>query len=129
MSDQDQARDLLDVAARDPRALRGMSDVAVFADEVFGFVAQQAAEKSPKAWLAALGGAYPFTHDLAFLLARLAAAGQDVVDLWDLVDLNPFAVQLRYAALTGDDAPLDWAETTQRVADLYDLVQRILDQS
>lgn len=37
---------------KDLRALQGMSDPDVFADEVFGFHAQQAAEKALKAWLA-----------------------------------------------------------------------------
>ena len=45
MSDPKQARVLLEAAERDISALRGMGDAAVFADEIFGFHAQQAAEK------------------------------------------------------------------------------------
>ena len=52
MSDPKQARVLLEAAERDVSALRGMGDAAVFADEVLGFHAQQAAEKLLKAWLA-----------------------------------------------------------------------------
>ena len=44
MSDLKQARVLLMSAERDISTLRGMADVAVFADESFGFHAQQAAE-------------------------------------------------------------------------------------
>ena len=36
-----------------------MDDADVFADQVFGFHAQQAAEKLLKAWLALLGEVYP----------------------------------------------------------------------
>ena len=50
MSDLKQARVLLTSAERDISALRGMADAAVFADEIFGFHAQQAAEKLLKAW-------------------------------------------------------------------------------
>ena len=48
-----------------------MDDSHVFADQVFGFHAQQAAEKLLKAWLALLGEVYPLTHDLEVLLDRL----------------------------------------------------------
>ena len=73
MSDLKQAHVLLMSAERDISALRGMADAAVFADEIFGFHAQQAAEKLLKAWLALLGETYPTTHDLARLLAMLRA--------------------------------------------------------
>lgn len=68
MSDFKQARVLLEAAERDATALRGMGDAAVFADEIFGFHVQQAAEKLLKAWLASLGEIYPLSHDLAALL-------------------------------------------------------------
>ncbi|MCL5271298.1 MAG: hypothetical protein M1457_12290 [bacterium] len=48
MAPSDEARQLLAAAAKDRRALGGMADAAVFADEVFGFHAQQAAEKGLK---------------------------------------------------------------------------------
>ena len=47
MSDLKQARVLLTAAERDISALRGMADAAVFADEIFGFHAQQAAGRYP----------------------------------------------------------------------------------
>lgn len=49
-------------AQRDLRALAGMLDSQTFADEIFGFHVQQAAEKVLKAWIAALGEVYPFTQ-------------------------------------------------------------------
>ena len=45
MSDVKQARTLVGAATRDLLAIRGMSDPEVFADEIFGFHVQQAAEK------------------------------------------------------------------------------------
>ena len=73
MRDLEQARVLLAAAERDSTALHGMSDPAVFADEIFGFHAQQAIEKLLKAWLASLGETYPLSHDLASLLDMLSA--------------------------------------------------------
>ena len=45
MSDLEEARTLFEAAERDLSALRGMHDSSIFADEIFGFHAQQAAEK------------------------------------------------------------------------------------
>ena len=55
MSDVKQASALVEAARRDFSALSGMDDTEVFADEIFGFHVQQAAEKLCKAWLAMLG--------------------------------------------------------------------------
>ena len=49
MSDLKQARVLLRAEERDISALHGMADAVVFADEIFGFHVQQAAEKLLKA--------------------------------------------------------------------------------
>jgi hypothetical protein len=42
----DNARQMLSIARRDLKALGGMLDADVFAYEIFGFHAQQAAEKA-----------------------------------------------------------------------------------
>jgi len=55
MSDLDHARQMLVIAKRDLKALGGMLDSDVFAYEIFGFHAQQTAEKALKAWISALG--------------------------------------------------------------------------
>jgi HEPN domain-containing protein len=62
MAERDEAQRLLAAAQKDLRALRGMTDADTFADEIFGFHAQQAVEKALKAWLALLGEEYPRTH-------------------------------------------------------------------
>jgi HEPN domain-containing protein len=71
MSDLDHARQMLAIARRDLKALGGMLDPNIFAYEIFGFHAQQTAEKALKSWIAALGGSYGFTHDLGLLLDTL----------------------------------------------------------
>lgn len=52
MSDREHAEEILEAARRDLRALRAMTDVEAFPDEIFGFHAQQAVEKALKARLA-----------------------------------------------------------------------------
>jgi HEPN domain-containing protein len=56
MSDLDHARLLLTMAEKDLRAIRGMVDPMIFADEIIGFHAQQAIEKALKALITFLGG-------------------------------------------------------------------------
>ena len=68
MSDLKCARILVEAADKDVAALH-LWATAAFADEIF-LHAQQAAEKSFKAWLALLGETYPLTHDLQRLLDR-----------------------------------------------------------
>lgn len=113
MSDLEHAKSLLEMAKGDLDALRGMSSSelpfgeTLFTDEIFGFHAQQAAEKCLKAWIASLGERYPRTHDLMALIQALDGAGEDISGLDSLVDLNPFAVQYRYESLDSDDDELD----------------------
>lgn len=102
MSDLDHARDLLEMARGDINALRGMlkiedddPDNDYFSDEIFGFHAQQSAEKILKARIAGLGGHYSKTHDLMALLNSLDDLGEDISDLTELVDLIRRSVSLR----------------------------------
>lgn len=101
MSDEgrEHAQALLEMARKDARALAGMMDPGVFADEIFGFHAQQAIEKALKAWCARRGIEYPLTHDLSELVALLREDGCDVDAFEDLLRFNAFAVMLRYEAL------------------------------
>ncbi|MEO6050486.1 MAG: HEPN domain-containing protein [Pyrinomonadaceae bacterium] len=97
------------MARGDLNALKGMvqsddsHDISLFSDEVFGFQAQQAAEKSLKAGIASKSATYPKTHDLMVLLFSLEDLGESVSELYGIVDLNPFAVQYRYESLDSDD--------------------------
>jgi HEPN domain-containing protein len=130
MSDPDYARVLLNMAEKDLGALRGMSDSAVFVDEVFGFHAQQAVEKSMKAWLSLLGVDFPKIHDLEWLLAMLEEHGEKVPeDFHDLVDLTDFAVQYRYEAFENLGEELDRSEVTKRVERFIRHVENYLSEA
>lgn len=126
MSDREHARDMLAVADRDLRALGGMMAEGVFAEEIFGFHAQQAVEKALKAWIAALGGQYSYGHDISVLLTTLEDLQQDVDDLWQLVELNAFAVQLRYEMLTSPEERLDRYAAIEAVRGLIDRVRSVV---
>lgn len=126
MSDLDHARQMLAIARRDLKALGGMLDADVFAYEIFGFHAQQTAEKALKAWIAAVGGSYGFTHDLGLLLDTLQGLGADCAGYQDLPDLTIFAVHFRY-----DDAGDDYGfpereEVLEKVGGLVAHVEQIV---
>lgn len=128
MSDPKCARVLLEAAERDLSALRGMTDEEVFADEIAGFLAQQASEKLVKAWIALLGETYPITHDIAQLLGVLAARQTPAIDLSALVELTPYAVRFRYAGRVPDAPALDRAKTIARIEQLLEQVRSRLDR-
>ena len=107
-SDFRQAQAFIRVAQRDMTALAGMRDKVVFADEIFGFHAQQVIEKSLKAWLCTLGQTYPYTHDLNRLLVMLQVQGVDVDSYWWADEFTVYAQQARYEdGYLDADAPLD----------------------
>ena len=126
MSDPKQARLLLAAAERDSTALHGMGDPDVFADEIFGFHAQQAVEKLLKAWLASLGETYPLSHDLASLLDMLSAHEPEIARFDELVDYTRYAVRLRYVPTDPGAKPLDRNETVRQVDVLLEEVRRRL---
>jgi HEPN domain-containing protein len=126
MSDPRLAKRLFLAAQRDLRALEGMLDREVFAEEIFGFHVQQTAEKALKAWLAALGDIYPYTHDLGILLQRLENRGCEVADFWELLEFNPFAVQFRYDVIEIGDAEIDRAGEIVRLQSLLSCVNQWL---
>jgi HEPN domain-containing protein len=121
MSDKEHAEEILQAARRDLRALRAMNDPHAFADEIFGFHAQQSVEKALKAWLAFLGIQFPRTHDLKKLADLLREAGASVGGVDAFIDLNAFAVQYRYESLYVNEEELDRA-------DLADQVDRLIQQ-
>ena len=126
MSDLDDARTLLKVAERDLRALRGMDDPAVFADEIAGFHAQQAAEKLFKVWIILLGEPYPLTHDLDYLLRLVERREPEAGRFEDLIEYNPYAVQLRYGSFENEAAPINRQKAVQRLEHLWQEVRRWL---
>ncbi|MBM4327501.1 MAG: HEPN domain-containing protein [Deltaproteobacteria bacterium] len=129
MRDLRQAEAVLGMAYKDFKALTGMMDTEVFDEEIFGFHAQQAIEKTLKAWLALLGKEYPLTHDISALLDLLRASGQDIEDYWDLLEYNVYAVRFRYESLLIYDEPLDRRAALASVEKLLQTVRRMLDKA
>ena len=122
----DEARTLMAAGDRDLSALRGMEDTSVFADEIVGFHAQQAAEKFLKAWLVLWGESYPLTHNLARLLTLLQEKTPAAAQFRDLNEYTAYAVQFRYDAMESESAPIDREEVVQRLEALCQQVRRRL---
>jgi HEPN domain-containing protein len=81
-------------------------------DEMWGFHAQQAVEKLIKALLSHKQIRYPFSHRLRELAELAAQAGTSLPPHFDpLMDLTPYAAELRYAMLPQQETevPLDRA--------------------
>ena len=130
MSDIDLARLMQTKAKQDLSALRGMMDKTIFAEEIFGFHAQQAVEKSLKAWLALIGVNFPLIHDLEELFALLKDQGQAVPDIFQsLVDLTDFSVQFRYDSYIDFEDELDRDEVIEKVQNFVDHVEQLLNNA
>jgi len=126
MSDADQARAIFAMAKKDFQALQEMAGNLVIADEILGFHAQQAIEKSLKAWIAWLGRDYPRTHNLILLLDTLEENGGAVGPFWDLVAYSSYAVQFRYEAVEPDVERLDRPIALRQVGALVEFVDNLL---
>ncbi len=126
MSDIEHARELIDMAEKDLKALIGMEDAETFADEIFGFHAQQAIEKTLKAWLAFLRLEYPLTHNLSTLLAMLEQHGCDVERFQALEYYTPFAVVFRYEYAGIRLPPLDRLAVCSQVQGFIDYVKSLV---
>jgi len=127
MKSIEEARRLFKMAMKDFKALVNMMDDEVFADEIFGFHAQQTAEKSLKAWLSFLGKTYTKTHDLSLLLYLLQTEGIDIEPFNPLIEFNAFAVQFRYEAYDMEDDPLDRQDCIRNLKLLVDYVEKIIE--
>jgi HEPN domain-containing protein len=116
---------LLAGAGKDLRALEGMiADRKYFSDEVFGFHAQQAVEKTLKAWIAAIGKEYPFTHDLSQLFGILSNNGIAIDEWLDFLELCSFGVQFRYEDMDIEDEPLDRPALLSKIKLLADRISK-----
>ena len=130
MSGVEHARQMVILAQRDLKALQGMLDADTFADEIFGFHAQQAVEKALKAWLTIVGVEYPRTHDLEELLDLLEEHEEPIIEaFYDLVDLTDFAVQFRYRIFEDDEGRLNRSVMIQQVDNLVVHVERIVREA
>ena len=122
-----EAQRIFAMARKDWQALKAMGDASTFADEIVGFHAHQAIEKALKAWVSALGGKYPRTHDLGRLLLALDALGASVDPFRNLASYSAFGVQFRYEAFDDlDEEPLDRAKAMQDVDALIRVVEALV---
>lgn len=128
MSAIDHARMLHQMAGKDLVALKAMTDTESFADEIFGFHAQQAVEKSLKAWISAIGGTFGFTHDVRMLLLTLREHGCEIEPFKDLIRLNVYAVQFRYEPMEPLTSSLDRVAWLARVEEVYQAVNQVLSR-
>ena len=115
------------MAQKDIGALRKMAGDKEFADEIFGFHAQQAVEKTIKAWLCSLGVVYPKTHDLSELMEGVRNTGRELpAQFGGLDDLVDFAVQYRYESFD-DESDMDREELLHRIIGCFNFVTREMD--
>ena len=124
MSPRNQAHVLLELAQNDYKAAMILGQASDPQLEAAGFHLQQAVEKGLKAWLADLDIAFPRTHDLSLLLGLLEDANQQIDSYWELLGLNPFAVQFRYE-LPGDGFP-EFKQTADKVQSLLDHIAGLI---
>ena len=126
MNASNHAEQLMHMAEKDIKALQFMISSDAIADEIFGFHAQQAVEKTLKAWIDASGGSFGWVHDLRILLLTLQDLGFGMESYQELISLNTYAVRFRYEPLDDEDEPLDRAGILCQVESLFDRVRNIL---
>ena len=129
MNEAEESGRMLLLAQKDYKALGNMLNAECFDDEIFGFHAQQAIEKTLKAWLALRNVSYPRTHDLSALLSLLETQGENCGSFFNLVEYNAFAVQYRYEAFDGTDEPLDRSAMLDQIGALINHVERLRIES
>jgi HEPN domain-containing protein len=123
MRDLEHARMLLSLAQEDLAVLKVIGASPNVHDRIFGFHAQQVAEKCLKAWLSLLGVIYPLTYSLDVLLGLLEdQIGAEASEFRDVAMLTPFAVQFRYAAYEGPESEINRADLAAKVERLLEHV-------
>jgi HEPN domain-containing protein len=125
MSTRRQADILLAKADEDVYLMRAMLADAQLSDEVWGFHAQQAAEKLFKSLMASREIVFPFTHQISLLTDLLEEHGIALdEDFLSLIALTPYAAGLRYSLLdTAKCARLDRKAILACVSKLRDFVR------
>ena len=106
---------LLDKIGNDPKA----------STEIFGFHAQQAAEKMLKALLLKLGATFAQTHRIADLIDLMETHGARLPEaLQGIRSLTPYAVIFRYEALPEESqAPVDRKEIRRLIRQLKNWIE------
>ncbi|MBI5528368.1 MAG: HEPN domain-containing protein [Deltaproteobacteria bacterium] len=120
MPPREQIRLLMLKAAQDEYVLDALLNDPRAPVEVFGFHAQQAAEKMLKAIIVAAGGTFPMSHRIAELLDLAKDLRARLPDSFEeLRHLTPFAVEFRYDVMPEEsEEPLDVRRVRQLLRDL-----------
>ena len=128
MKDLENAQMMLSMAKKDLDVLQATKNSDIVSDEMFGFHAEQAVEKTLKAWLTLAGVQYPKIHDLEKLFSMLEDSSQTVDnDFQILVDLTDFAVQFRYESLDEESGEkLDRSTLLNQIEKLVRHVERLV---
>ena len=124
MSGRKTAKLLLQLAANDLRALQAMVKDPRFSEEIFGFHAQQVAEKAMKAWLSDHDIVYPRIRTLQTLAEQLDENALEFPTRFHtLLCLSPFAARFRYEFWEPTGEPLDRAELARLAEELLQFVK------
>jgi HEPN domain-containing protein len=126
MTDLKSAEELISRALVDLEALEELVENRQVADEIYGFLAQQAVEKALKAWLALLGRQYSITHNLDQLAREIQEAGIRLPSKDMFTELNPYAVQFRYESIDESEPELDRKIVLKEVGVLVEKVRVII---
>lgn len=129
MAASDEARRLLAKASEDEYVLDRLLNDAGAPESMFGFHAQQAAEKLLKATLFAAGVEPPRTHQLTLLIDLVTERGLNLPsDCEALRSLTPFAVLYRYDDVESGDSeePLNRVQIREQIQNMRTWVERIL---
>jgi HEPN domain-containing protein len=125
MAMRDDAERFLRMARKDWNAAKVLFAAPVKDMEIIGFHAQQAVEKTLKAWLSILDIPFPPTHNLRYLLGLLANAERDMKKWDSLLILMPFAVQFRYEAYDSLEFDLDMDSLKNEIDSLIKYVESL----
>lgn len=130
MRDPKMTRALIDAARRGLAALELMVKETVgFADEIFGFHAQQAIEKILKAWIAHQGIIYPLTHNLEQLIEIAGGAGLIVEEHDRFGRFSVYAVRFRYESEIASPEPINRQEAAAEIRNLFDRISSLIVDS
>lgn len=126
MRQHEQALLLVKKAMEDEALLAEVISLKKISNEIFGFHAQQAAEKLLKAALSEFGVNYARTHNLRLLMDLLSDAGYPLPShLADLDLLTPYGTLFRYEDIPAE-AGLDRKAVYDMISALREFVEKKL---
>ncbi len=124
MNEPESAFNMFTMAKMDFDTLQRMLKDPDFADEAFGFHAQQAVEKALKTWLIFVQHRHPKIHDLRVLVRLLEESGQSLPERFEaLLDLTTFGTVFRYQSYEPFDDYLDRTGIVEEIGVLLAFVR------